>query len=92
MDFSLHRRVNNGLHSLLPYCVYLENCPGALVDFAGREGKFIEGGVSPPLSSVVITINTKASDAYPSRTIEVETDEQGKYRYANSVTSHYQFA
>jgi len=57
-----------------------ENCPGALVDFAGREGKFIEGVVSPPLSSVVVTINTKASDAYPSKTIEVHTDEQGKYR------------
>jgi len=57
-----------------------ENCPGAVAKFEGREGKFIEGSVLPALSSVLIKIVTKASEKYASKSIEILSDEQGKFR------------
>lgn len=57
-----------------------ENCPGASGLFEGREGKFIEGSIVPPLESVLVKIVTKASEKYASKTIKILTDQYGKYR------------
>jgi len=57
-----------------------ENCPGAIVQFEGKEGKFIEGAVLPALQAVSINIITKANPRHPSKTIEIFTNEEGKYR------------
>lgn len=60
--------------------VIKEDCPGASLTFEGKEGKFIEGSVVPPLVDVLVKIVTKASEKYSSKVIEVLTDQQGKYR------------
>jgi len=41
---------------------------------------FIEGGVTPPISNVVVVINTKESNLAEASTITVRTDADGKYR------------
>ena len=63
-----------------------DDCPAAWVEFEGRQGVFIEGQVTPPLSGVEIVITS--GDKHPMADIKVETDEQGKYR---SVVWNYTF-
>ena len=66
-----------------------ENCPGAIVQFEGKEGKFIEGAVLPALQAVSINIITKANPRHPSKTIEIFTNEEGKYRSVLRLFSFY---
>ena len=46
---------------------------------------FIEGKVTPPISNVVVVINTKESNLGEATTITVRTDADGKYRLELSL-------
>ena len=58
--------------------VLVDDCPAAWAEFEGRQGVFIEGQVTPPLSGVEIVITS--SGKKPMADIKVLTDDQGKYR------------
>ncbi|XP_073255709.1 BOS complex subunit NOMO3-like [Porites lutea] len=55
-----------------------DDCPAAWAEFEGRQGVFIEGQVTPPLSGVEIVISSAGDRAMPN--IKVQTDNKGKYR------------
>ena len=56
----------------------LDDCPASWVEFEGRQGVFLEGQVTPPLSGVEIDITSAGKQ--PTDEIKVQTDDQGKYR------------
>ncbi|XP_068686037.1 BOS complex subunit NOMO3-like [Montipora foliosa] len=55
-----------------------DDCPASWVEFEGRQGVFLEGQVTPPLSGVEIVITSAGKQ--PTDEIKVQTDDQGKYR------------
>ena len=59
------------------YTAIGENCPEDVVQIEARSGLFIEGDVEPPIENVDITICSKNE---ANVTINVITDETGKYR------------
>lgn len=54
-----------------------ENCPGQMVEIAGRAGLFLKGQVSPSLEGVEISIKESGATT---TLITVLTDESGSYR------------
>ena len=60
------------------FLLSLDDCPAAWAEFEGRQGVFIEGQVTPPLSGVEIVISSAGDRAMPN--IKVQTDNKGKYR------------
>ena len=60
------------------FLLSLDDCPAAWAEFEGRQGVFIEGQVTPPLSGVEIVISSAGDRAMSD--IKVQTDNKGKYR------------
>lgn len=57
--------------------ILAENCPGQMVEIAGRAGLFLTGQVSPMLEGVEISIKKSGATT---TLIMVLTDESGTYR------------
>ena len=59
----------------------IESCPGAMAEFEGNEGIFIQGEITPPFADVAVTIKILAQgDSQPEKIMEVFTDNKGAYR------------
>ncbi len=58
-----------------------DKCPGASVEFIGKEGIFVQGTLTPKLKDVMITVKTLATETHKeSKTLFAMTDENGFYR------------
>ncbi len=59
----------------------LDKCPGASLEFEGKEGIFVEGNVTPKLKDVMITVKTLVTEIHKeSRILYTVTDDEGFYR------------
>lgn len=67
------------LHSILLFLIFLESCPGKLIEIHGKPGLFLEGQIHPELEGVEIVISEKGAS---SPLITVFTDDKGACRYA----------
>uniref|UniRef100_A0A4W4F4M3 Prealbumin-like fold domain-containing protein n=1 Tax=Electrophorus electricus TaxID=8005 RepID=A0A4W4F4M3_ELEEL len=64
-----------------------ESCPGRMVEIVGRAGRFLQGGVSPALEGVEISIKETGS---PEPLVTVLTDHSGSYS-VGPLHSHLQY-